>query len=118
MKEPKTPVPSLFKAFVTWLRSRRGIDLFSRISITKPIAFYGIEFTQADAKRLREILDRKPETVSEPEPEPETVPDVATDPPTQPEPETKKTRKNPRNKHPAKSRDAPSEDDPLPDDMF
>jgi len=55
-KKPVSMVPTVFMPILRWLRDRRGIDLFARINITRPIRIDGVDITGADIRRLKELL--------------------------------------------------------------
>lgn len=57
-KQVMAPIPGPFKAFVHWLRFRRGLDLTGRINFTRGFALGDVNFTAEDGPKLRALLDK------------------------------------------------------------
>ena len=62
LKQPQAAIPGPFKALLTWLRYRRGLDLYGRINFNRGFAIGGIEFTVEDAKKLKALIEPKTKT--------------------------------------------------------
>jgi len=81
MNTPSMPIPAPLRMFVTWLKNRRGLDLFKHINFLNGFEIAGIRFDAEDAKILRALLDaqkakmprNKHPAKSRDDPEPETA---------------------------------------------
>lgn len=77
---PTPPIPGVFMAICTWFRRQFGLNLFGgRFHFETGLWIGGVQITPDDARKIKALTS-----------------DLALE-----------TPKNPRNKHPAKSRDAP-----------
>jgi len=81
MKKPTPPIPGVFKAIVQWFRHRFGLNLYGgRWNFEWGFYVGGRHVTPELIERLAALADGD-----------------------------KPAKKNPRNKHPAKARDAPGD---------